>query len=143
MMHEEKDEVHLKQAAPCPFCKTNQSLYIGEDKSEDDDEDPRTFAYHVGCGICGAKGRNRYPIGWCETPEQAVEAWNDRGEPMLSQDYHLEPLGPEGQFALYNGRTPRHPGQRLCLMYDFGYNRVEAHRFRTHLVELLNGSGKS
>lgn len=129
------DEETLKNAEPCPFCRTNQSLHIGEDKSE---EDQRTYAYHVYCGICGAKGRNHYPIGWCESPEQAIEAWNDRGQPTLHQDYHLEPLGPDGQFALYNGKTPRNPGRRLCLMYDFGYNLVEAHKFRVHLLELLN-----
>lgn len=59
---------------PCPFCGRND-LIIHPDYSEDDG---RIYAYHVFCRDCHAHGRNNYPIGWCESEDAAVEAWNDR-----------------------------------------------------------------
>lgn len=59
----------------CPFCK-GTDLVVLPDKSED--EPTRIYAYHVMCRDCHCHGRNHYPIGWCETKEAAIEAWNDR-----------------------------------------------------------------
>ncbi len=64
--------------AACPFCK-GRDLSVRPDFSED--EPARIYAYHVFCCDCHARGRNHYRIGWCETPESARQAWNDRPEP--------------------------------------------------------------
>ncbi len=64
----------LTDLYPCPFCNRNDLLVL-PDKSEDDQ---RIYAYHVFCRDCHCHGRNHYRIGWCETPESAMEAWNDR-----------------------------------------------------------------
>lgn len=76
---------------PCPFCGTSDALHIFEDKSEDDPN--WTIAYHVECGHCGCHGRNNYPIGWCESEQEAREAWNHRGSirPMYANPAPQEP----------------------------------------------------
>ena len=67
----------LQGLKDCPFCHKNDALLISPDYSE---EKPRKiYAYHVHCHHCGCNGRNMYAIGWCETPEAAIEAWQDRG----------------------------------------------------------------
>lgn len=63
---------------PCPFCG-GTDLEIRPEVSEDDSTHVCTF--HVFCQDCHARGRNNYPIGWCETVQQAIEAWNDRFVP--------------------------------------------------------------
>lgn len=63
------------QLLPCPFCGSTD-LVIRPDKAEDDND--RIYAYHVSCKTCSARGRNLYPVCWCESEQQAVEAWNDR-----------------------------------------------------------------
>jgi Lar family restriction alleviation protein len=65
---------------PCPFCGRND-LVIREDKSEDGDS-TITYAYYVFCRDCHCHGRNNYPIGWCESEQAAIEAWNDRFIPV-------------------------------------------------------------
>jgi Lar family restriction alleviation protein len=75
------DKDKKPELLPCPFCG-GKDLVIREDKSgdepEDDPTDQRTYAYHVFCRGCHAHGRNNYPIGWCESEQAAIEAWNDR-----------------------------------------------------------------
>lgn len=124
----------------CPFCKTNHELHFEEDKTEDQEDEQdngHTYAYHVRCAICGCKGRNSYAIGWCESPEAALSAWNDRGV-EIRRNYAIEPFGPDGQFALYSGRiTPAH-GSKLCTLYDFSRDKREGAKLRALLVDLLN-----
>lgn len=111
----------------CPFCGQND-LSILPDK---DEEDGHVYSYHVHCNTCGARGRNNYPIGWCESEEQAKEAWNHRGsvKPLIfyesndRQKFSIEPHGQDGQYALYVGRDVSHHGLRLCNLYDFDKNR--------------------
>lgn len=64
---------YIENPNACPFCKKNDALTVEPDR----DKDGRVYAYHVHCHHCGCNGRNRYPIGWCESPEAAVEAWED------------------------------------------------------------------
>lgn len=64
-----------QQPLPCPFCG-NTKLIIEPDRAEDDNG--RIYAYHVYCPDCHARGRNMYPICWCESEQEAIEAWNDR-----------------------------------------------------------------
>lgn len=113
----------------CPFCGTNDDLKVRPDFSEDEPE--KIIAYHVECGICGCKGRNAYPIGWCETEESAIRAWEHRGSirpvnalPSASSilKFSFEPHGPAGQYALYHGRTPDREGRKICNLYDFSFN---------------------
>lgn len=61
--------------APCPFCGGN-NLIVRKDFSED--EMTSWYAMHVFCTDCHARGRNNYPIGWCESERAASDAWNDR-----------------------------------------------------------------
>lgn len=133
-----------KYVGPCPFCRTNDDLYFGEDKSEgqeDEEDNGHTYAYHVRCGRCGCKGRNRYAIGWCESHEAALQAWNDRGV-EIHRNYAIEPFGPTGQFALYSNRISPEHGFRLCTMYDFGNDNRKATQLRALLVDLLNEASK-
>jgi Lar family restriction alleviation protein len=60
---------------PCPFCGS-KDLELFPDLAKDDDD--RIYAYHVFCNDCHARGRNNYPISWCESKQEAMEAWNDR-----------------------------------------------------------------
>lgn len=71
-------ENKLKQSLPCPFCGSTD-LSVEPDKTEDDND--RIYAYHVFCHDCQARGRNEYPISWCESEQAAIEAWNDRFVP--------------------------------------------------------------
>jgi Lar family restriction alleviation protein len=64
-----------EKLAPCPFCGGNR-LVICKDHSEDDPSN--WYAMHVFCTECHARGRNNYPIGWCESERAASDAWNDR-----------------------------------------------------------------
>jgi len=63
---------------PCPFCGGND-LKVLPDCAEDDNN--RIYAYHVFCQDCHARGRNHYPISYCESERAAKEAWNDRFVP--------------------------------------------------------------
>jgi Lar family restriction alleviation protein len=76
----------IKQSAellPCPFCGSND-LEIIPDLAKDDNN--RIYAYHVFCRDCHARGRNNFPICWCESEQQAIEAWNDRFIPAMIRD---------------------------------------------------------
>jgi len=66
-----------KDDIACPFCGLDDALKVFPDYSED--EPDHIIAYHVKCRHCGARGRNNYPIGWCESEEAAWEAWLHRG----------------------------------------------------------------
>ncbi|MFA5247896.1 MAG: Lar family restriction alleviation protein [Candidatus Paceibacterota bacterium] len=68
---------------PCPFCGSND-LEIVPDLAEDDNN--RIYAYHVFCKDCYARGRNLYPHCWCESEQQAIEAWNNRFIPAMIPD---------------------------------------------------------
>lgn len=112
----------------CLSCGDPQNLVIRPDK---DEEDGRIFAYHVECETCGARGRNRVRIGWCESEQEAAEAWNDRSVVLnekalvnsrLAHYYSIEPHGQPGEFALYLGRTMTSHGLRLCQLSDFDRN---------------------
>jgi Lar family restriction alleviation protein len=74
----------LVKADPCPFCAGND-LSIRQDMTADGSF---PYAMYVFCHTCHARGRNHYKIGWCETEEAAVEAWNDRKlpKPVLLPD---------------------------------------------------------
>jgi Lar family restriction alleviation protein len=65
---------------PCPFCGSND-LIVVPDLAEDDNN--RIYAYHVFCRDCHAHGRNKFPFCWCESEQQAIEAWNDRFIPAM------------------------------------------------------------
>lgn len=130
----------MRKNEPCPFCNRDDELSVQPDK-----EGRRIYAYHVHCGVCGCNGRNNYPIGWCETPEAAWEAWNHRGSvrPVFdlaasqSQLFSIEPHGPGGQYALYHGRDMHHHGARLCNLYDFD---SAGERTRKSIVDALNAN---
>ena len=72
---------------PCPFCGSTD-LIIDTDYAEDDDH--RAYAHHVFCSDCHARGRNQYPISWCETPSMAIDAWNDRFVPATISNKNEE-----------------------------------------------------
>ncbi len=61
---------------PCPFCGNEKDFKIVPEYAEDDPT--WIVTYHVYCKWCHARGRNCYPIGWCESEQAAIEAWNDR-----------------------------------------------------------------
>ena len=125
----------------CPFCGKGDALTIEKDVGEEGD----VYAYHVECGHCGCHGRNNYPIGWCESEQEAVEAWNHRGSirPELffsanqAEKYSIEKHGPDGQYALYFGRDMNHHGARLCNLYDFDRNENAT---REAIVDALNNN---
>jgi hypothetical protein len=66
----------MTEIDPCPLCGNKKDLIVLPDFSED--EPTRIYAYHVFCQHCHTHGRNCYPIGWCESEQAAIEAWNDR-----------------------------------------------------------------
>lgn len=124
----------------CPFCG-QKDLSIIPDISED--EEKRIYAYHVYCNTCGCTGRNHYPIGWCETEEEAIEAWNHRGSIKPEylhcsnnyESYSIEEYGPWGPYALYFGKNTHSKGTRLCNLYDFTNNGFI---LRKTIVNMLN-----
>lgn len=132
---------NVKHSA-CPFCYKDDQLSVDVDRDEDEG---RVYAYHVHCGHCGCRGRNNWPIGWCETPEQAWEAWDYRGSVRMEMmpaagpgnQFSIEQHGPGGQYALYIGRDNFHHGMRLCNLYDFGKNDNAT---RKAIVEALNNN---
>lgn len=65
----------VEELLPCPFCG-GDDLKLHEDFSED--EPRRAYAWHVFCQNCHCHGRNNFPIGWAETQDEAVTAWNRR-----------------------------------------------------------------
>ena len=110
----------------CLSCGDSRHLSIVSDE-----EDGRVFAYHVECDNCGARGRNRTRIGWCESEKEAAEAWNDRTVALsektlisnqIAHHYSIEPHGPSGEFALYLGRSISSHGFRLCQLSDFSHD---------------------
>lgn len=129
--------------AACPFCGNTDKLNVYPDKAEDDDD--RIYAYHIHCEVCGCNGRNTYPIGWCETPEAAWEAWDHRGSvrPQIAfastmfEKYSIEPHGPSGQYVLHFGRNATFHGLNLCTLYDFDRNGEAT---RKAIVEALNSN---
>jgi len=68
---------------PCPFC-CGSDLTVQKDFSEDDPT--QWISMHVFCRGCYARGRNHYRIGWCESEQAAVEAWNDRSGPSTATE---------------------------------------------------------
>jgi hypothetical protein len=81
----------------CPFCGKNDALEVLPDSHDNDTpafNSHFVYAYHVHCHHCGCNGRNNYPIGWCETEEAAIEAWNHRGSirPEFLTEEDLEPI---------------------------------------------------
>lgn len=67
---------NLKELMPCPFCG-GSDLVIRQDEAED--RPGFFYAYHVFCRDCHCHGGNNYPIGWCESEEDAADRWNLRG----------------------------------------------------------------
>lgn len=131
----------LPEMKACPFCNEKTELAVEPDVDETDPS--HIFAYHVACQTCGAKGRNTYRIGWCESHHEAIEAWNDRPdhavEPVLfaRDQYTIEPHGSEGEFALYYGRSAVAHGLRLCQLSDFDRN---GERVRYDIKTALNNN---
>lgn len=124
---------------PCLSCGSDTSLSIRPEESEG-----VVFTYYVGCGTCGARGRNRTRIGWCESETEAAEAWNDRTVALsekalfdnrFTNGYSIAPHGQPGEFALYAGRSAFAHGLRLCQLSDFDRN---GEKLRHDIVRALN-----
>lgn len=60
---------------PCPFCGKDDDLSVRDMVNVIEGD---TYARAVICGHCFCVGRHVYPIGWTESDEEAIEAWNDR-----------------------------------------------------------------
>jgi len=65
----------MSELKPCPFCG-GSDLEITPRKAHDDND--REYAKAVHCRDCMTVGPHEVGIGWCETDEEAVEAWNRR-----------------------------------------------------------------
>lgn len=63
------------QLMPCPFCGRSK-LKIIDIFSED--EPTHSYAKAVFCTSCHTTGRHHNPIGWAESKQEAMEAWNTR-----------------------------------------------------------------
>lgn len=131
MQHKNSTIGHLK---PCPFCKQSV-LTILPNKSEDDGF---IYAYHVYCKTCGTSGRNRHPIGWCETPESAAEAWNDRGEPEVVSAYSIKPHLSNGEYAIFKGEQSHSAGRPICVLSGFLPNQRDADVFVRFFEDAIN-----
>jgi Lar family restriction alleviation protein len=102
----------MKDLLPCPFCG-GTDLIVDTDYARDDDI--RAYAYHIFCNDCHATGRNQYPIGWCESEEMAIEAWNDRFVPATipEKDGDRVLVSTNAMFLIYReldniGKTKEH-----------------------------------
>lgn len=73
-----------EELKPCPFCGSPDLEILPE--WSDDINPMRVIAYFVHCKDCLAQGRMTYPIGWCESELAAIQAWNDRVDPIHNPD---------------------------------------------------------
>lgn len=102
------------------------------------DEEAEAFAKNFKT-IPDAASRGFY-VGWKlalltsrQAPVVAVPGWESR--------WSFEPHGPDGQFALYEGRTRHTHGKRLCNLSDFDGNREDTLRAILTGHALLQSNG--
>ena len=60
-----------EELLPCPFCGS-KDLVINKDTD--------FSIYYVHCRDCLCEGRKTHKIGWVESAQEAINAWNDRDE---------------------------------------------------------------
>lgn len=114
----------LSELLPCPLCGNADRPFV-----TDFDGEPLVLGYIVRCNASGWDGDPTKgcgcSTGWCETPEQAIAAWNRRSGNGGDVATHRHPLPPVDGEATLPERDATRPAEQQGLFRKFDIRRVD------------------
>lgn len=110
----------LKNAKPCPFCRNayTEELNITAGSQSDENGSGLWDFYNVFCD-CGATG----PHG--ETPEHAVELWNERALFRSHVYILIHHIGGDGKAEICGVYSSPGAAEQYCVDDSWGYFAIE------------------